>query len=145
MFLKKPSQMFMKNIIYIGSVIVWMPIFLTLFTSLIGSLNLKYFIIDYLMPAELFPAALIGSIIISYVSAVSKLYLKSSVINFIILILSFSGINFAAVITGLASGDYPPEGYRFVIVIFLLIIYILSVISEGVLSILIILKLKKVR
>jgi len=145
MFLKKPSQMFMKNIIYIGSVIVWMPIFLTLFTSLIGSLNLKYFIIDYLMPAELFPAALIGSIIISYVSAVSKLYLKSSVINFIILILSFFGINFAAVITGLASGDYPPEGYRFVIVIFLLIIYILSVISEGVLSILIILKLKKVR
>ncbi|HOO74210.1 MAG TPA: hypothetical protein PLS66_02875, partial [Tepiditoga sp.] len=120
-------------------------IFLTLFTSLIGSLNLKYFIIDYLMPAELFPAALIGSIIISYVSAVSKLYLKSSVINFIILILSFFGINFAAVITGLASGDYPPEGYRFVIVIFLLIIYILSVISEGVLSILIILKLKKVR
>ncbi len=45
-----------------GTVLVWLPIVFTVLTGIIGTIASRVVRFDYLMPAELFPLALVGGL-----------------------------------------------------------------------------------
>ncbi|HHV36056.1 MAG TPA: hypothetical protein GXX59_10900, partial [Syntrophomonadaceae bacterium] len=45
-----------------GTVLVWIPILFTIITAVIGTIYARRVRFDFLMPAELFPIALVGAL-----------------------------------------------------------------------------------
>ena len=50
----------MRLLALVGTIAVWLPIAATLAMSALGSTRAGTFRMDYLMPAELFPAVIVG-------------------------------------------------------------------------------------
>ena len=48
----------------VGTVLVWIPILFTILTSVVGTVSSGMFRFDYLMPAELFPFAFVGALLL---------------------------------------------------------------------------------
>ncbi len=53
-----------KVLAVVGTALVWVPILFTLAISVIGSISDRILRFDYLLPAELFPFALVGSLLL---------------------------------------------------------------------------------
>ena len=53
-----------KVLAMVGTILVWIPILFTILTSVIGTMSTNVFRFDYLMPAELFPVALVGNLLL---------------------------------------------------------------------------------
>ncbi len=115
-----------------GTVILWLPIFFTILTSSIFFTKTSNFRVDYLMPAELFPLALLGGLLLFWAAA--KIRTRHKTIG--LLILAMFGFLAAgqgfAVVTGLASGATKAEGWIFTVVIVLIALYTLTLIALGI-------------
>lgn len=84
---------------------------------------------DYLMPAELFLLALGGGGLLIWAAwrgQAHRAQIAGSLAAAVILLFGSQGL---AVMTGLAHGDTPPEGWRFTLVLTLLIGYVVSLIA----------------
>lgn len=125
----------------LGTVLVWSPILLTFATSVIGSLSSGRFLFDYLMPAELFPAALIGAFLLLWAAFRAHAYLRQTAVGLGAAVLFLFGGQAIAVAGGLASGATPPEGWIWVLVIASLVIYTLAVVELGVVGVRLAMKL----
>ncbi len=108
-----------------GTVLLWLPVLFTIITAVIGSIAERSFIIDYLMPAELFSVAALGSILLiigTYLAR--KKYIRICITTLLMGACLAAG-QLTAVLTGMASGETPAEGSVFIIVIALIIAYTL--------------------
>jgi len=132
-----------KIIAYTGTVLVWAPLFFMVITSIIGSIANQRFLMDILMPAELFPSILGGSALLIWAAIRCKDLIKMVSWTFVVMIATLFGSQGAAILTGLAHGDTQPEGWPFFLVMFLMAVYIGTSITEGVLGVMMIKDLRK--
>lgn len=116
----------------IGTVLVWFPILAMLVTGIVGSIISKTFRMDYLIPAELFPAVGVGSVILIIAAFLARSQRKWIIWGFVAMILSLVGGQVLASVSGLASGRIEAEGVWWVLVLALLGLYAVLVIFMGI-------------
>ncbi|MDI3535134.1 MAG: hypothetical protein PWQ82_1499 [Thermosediminibacterales bacterium] len=124
-----------KFITFIGTVLVWLPIFFTIVTSIVGTVLSHTFRFDYLMPAELFPIALMGGLLLLW--AAKRAQLNKGPIGWGLVAMTGFLITsqVVAVVTGLAHGEHEPTGWRVVMVLALLALFVLANIVLGIMGI----------
>jgi hypothetical protein len=115
-----------------GTVFVWFPIFATLVTSIGATLMSGVFRFDYLMPAELFPAVLIGGGLLLW--AALRAHSRRGLIGWGLLcaVGMLVGGQAFAVATGLASGETRPVGWIWALTLGSIIVYSLALIEVAV-------------
>lgn len=115
-----------------GTVLTWLPLLAPVVFTAIRFAQTGAFQMDFLMPAELFPAALVGGGLLLWAALRARLRRR--------LIAGSAGLAIAAlvlsqgltVVTGLASGETEAEGIWWGLVVALLAAYILAVASMAV-------------
>lgn len=115
-----------------GTVLVWFPILAPILISVAAFITERMFRFDYLMPAELFPFALVGGSLLLWAALRARSQWKLIGWGFgsaVFLLLGGQGL---AVITGLASGETAPAGWRMAVVLAALIAYDLALVAVGV-------------
>jgi hypothetical protein len=119
-----------------GTVLVWFPIITPIFFSIEHYLRARRFMIDYLMPAELFPVVLLGGGLLLWAAFRAKKRKKLIGASLTAaIVLPFLGGGLAAV-TGLASGKIAEGGWQSALVFAFIALYTLAVILLGVAGIL---------
>jgi hypothetical protein len=115
-----------------GTVLVWLPIAAPLLLSLAFFGQTGMFRVDWLMPAELFPLALAGGLLLLWAAwrARSQRRLIGGGLG-IAVVLLFGG-QALAVVTGLASGATGPESGWLAVVFATLAVYTGAVVAMGV-------------
>lgn len=116
----------------VGTVLVWVPIAFTLLTAVVGSLASRRVHFDYLMPAELFPVALVGGLILLWGAWRARSRQKPVALGLGAMVLLLFGGQALAVVTGLASGATQPGGWAWALVLSSLALYSLALVWVGV-------------
>lgn len=124
--------LFIKALAILGTILAWLPIFAPILISVTVFFIDHRFLFDYLMPAELFPVALLGGGLLIYAASLKCLHRRLIAGSFAIALGSLISGQAIAVITGLASGKIAPSGWPWLLVILSLIIYILALIGIGI-------------
>lgn len=119
------NQKIAKILGIIGMVLVWFPILATIMTSPIVSNISQKFRVDYLLPAELFPIALLGGILLFVAAWLSKSRKFIFGLLLGLKIFFFLGIVIVAQVTGLASGERASGDWATVLTMGMLGAYIL--------------------
>ena len=121
-----------KILAIVGTVLVWFPILTPVLFGVISLISDGVFRLDYLMPAELFPVALVGGGLLLWAALRARSRQKligRGLVCAIALLLGGQGL---AVVTGLASGATAAVGLWWVLVLTMLIGFILALIAVGV-------------
>jgi hypothetical protein len=123
---------FTKILAIAGTVLVWFPILAPVLISIIFFVQEGVFRLDYLMPAELFPFALAGGLLLLW--AAIRARSQRGLIGWGLGITAglLVGGQALAVATGLASGETEATGWQWALVLGSLIAYILALIAVGV-------------
>ncbi len=134
----KKTGVLTKVLAVIGTVLVWLPIVATVVLSVVGSLADRVFRFDYLMPAELFPVALVGGGLLLWASlrARSRRGLIGWGLGLMLGLLV--GGQALAVLTGLASGEIKPVGWPWVLVTASIVAYTLALVEIGIAGVLLV-------
>ena len=126
------KNVFTKILAIAGTALVWFPILAPLFFSVVGFIEMREFLFDYLMPAELFPLVLVGGGLLLW--AAFRARSRRGLIGW-----SLAGTvglpvigSVIASVTGLASGETEPTGWQWALVLAALAGYCLAVIAVGV-------------
>lgn len=124
-----------KILAILGTVLVWLPVlapvlFWLIFVVQRGRFDFTHF--DYLMPAELFPVALVGAGLLLWAALRACRRVKWIVISLGVAIVALFGMQWLAVITGLANGETQPGGWQWALVLGALGIFTLALVSVGV-------------
>jgi len=116
-----------KGLAVAGTILVFLPLLAPLFFGIMRFAQAGNFLVDYLMPAELFPLVLIGGGLLIWAAVRARLRLKWLIWSLAaavgLLVLS----QVAAVLTGLASGRTEPEGLPWILLIGMLVGYVVAV------------------
>jgi hypothetical protein len=115
-----------------GTLLVWLPILAPVFFSAVALVARRVLRFDYLMPAELFPAALAGGCLLIW--AALRAHAHRSVIAWGLAVAAglLIGGQALAIVTGLASGEVEPIGWQWTLVLASLVGYSLAVMIAGV-------------
>lgn len=121
-----------KTLAVAGTVLAWFPILAPVLLSVIVILQARILRFDYLMPAELFPAALVGggALLWGALRARSRRRLIAWSLGLAVALLA--GSQGLAVVTGLASGEAKPAGWQLAMVVAPLAGYGLALVAMGV-------------
>ena len=115
-----------------GTVLAWFPILATAVISVVGSIAARVLRFDYLMPAELFPAALVGGGLLIWAALRARSRRKLIGWGFGIAVGLLLGGQVLAVVTGLASGETEPAGWWWALVLASIVVYSLAIAVVGV-------------
>ncbi len=134
----KNNPILMKIFAALGSALILLPILFTIITGIAGTISSKSLRLDYLMPAELFPAVIIGTILLFIVAL--KIRKFQRLIGFAALAMVFFlfGGQGIAVASGLASGEIPNTGFYWILVISFIAAYDFIVLGLCIVSLLIV-------
>jgi len=121
-----------KTLAVVGTILVIIPVLAPIVFSIMRFISTGYFLLDYLMPAELGLAVLIGAGLILWAAIRSKTYLKWIAWSLGMAILLVFGSQALAGITGLASGRIEPVGWQYGVVLGGIIGYDLGVIALSI-------------
>jgi hypothetical protein len=121
-----------KILAIIGTALAWFPILAPVLLSAAFIIKEHIFRFDYLMPAELFPAALVGGGLLIW--AALRAHSRWSLIGWGLGIAAglLVGSQELAVVTGLASGETELAGWWWGLVLASLVVYSLALIVIGV-------------
>jgi hypothetical protein len=120
-----------KALAVTGTVLVWLPLLAPLAFAVLFFFERASFGFDYLMPAELFLVVLLGSAVLFWAALRAHSYVRLVGGGFILAVIVLVAGQWIAVATGLASGETPPTGWRWGLVIGSLAIYWLGLIVVG--------------
>lgn len=128
----KEKNIFTKILTIIGTILVWLPILVPIFFSIVSILSDGVFRFDYLMPAELFLLVLIGGLLLIW--AGGRAHERRGLIGWglglaVVLLVGSQAI---AVVTGLANGDTEPGGWQWALVLTMLVGYIFALVVVGI-------------
>ncbi len=115
-----------------GTVLVWFPILAPVLLSAAVIITEHIFRFDYLMPAELFPAALTGGGLLIWAALRARSRWRLIGWGLGIAAGLLVGSQELAVVTGLASGETEPAGWWWALVLASLVVYSLALIVIGV-------------
>ena len=91
-------------------------------------------LLDVLMPAELFPLALVGALLLNWVAFREKSRLKPVMLSAAAMVVSFACVLVVPIVTGLASGATPPVGWPMALSYLLLALYVAAMALTGVMG-----------
>ena len=123
---------FIKVLTVLGTISIWLPILVPIVFSVIALFAARGFLLDYLMPAELFPLAIFGAGLLFCAALIRRSHMKLIIICITVAAGSLVLGQVFAVVTGLASGRIKPEGLPWILVIFSLALYTAALIGVGV-------------
>jgi hypothetical protein len=123
---------FTKVLTVAGTVLVWFPIVFTLAIAAIGSITDRVLRFDYLLPAELFPVVLVGSLLLLWAALRARSHQKIIALGLGAMLVFLIGGQVIAVFTDLASGAAEPTGWPWVLVLASLALYSLALIATGI-------------
>ena len=106
------NDLFTKSLAAAGTLLAWAAILFMLATSIPGSISSGSFRMDYMIPAEIFFIPLIGTGLLIWGAFRARSHKKLILWGFAAEILLLFGSQGLAVVTGLASGDAEPLGWR---------------------------------
>jgi len=121
----------------LGTILVWLPILAPVLLSAIGLFG-RMFRFDYLMPAELFPVALIGAGLLLWASLRARSRRRFIAWGLALMVGLLAGGQALAVATGLASGETEAAGWPWVLVSASLAGYTLALVAIGIAGILLV-------
>lgn len=123
---------FTEILAIVGTVLVWFPILAPVLASVASIIEGRRVRFDYLMPAELFPFALLGGCLLLW--AALRVRLRRRLVGWSLGIAVVSPLvgQVIASVTGLASGETEPVGWPWALVLALLAIYTLALVVMGV-------------
>jgi hypothetical protein len=125
-----------KALAIVGTALVWIPILAPVLFSAAFLIQARMLRFDYLMPAELFPVALVGGGLLLWAAlrARSRRGLIGGSLGGAVILLV--GSQALAVVTGLASGRTEPTGWPWALVLASLVLFILALVVMGVVGVL---------
>jgi len=128
----KKKNVFTKILAIAGTALVWFPILAPILLSVVFIITNRIFRFDYLMPAELFPFALVGGglLIWAALRARSRQRLIGWGLGIAAGLLVSRQV--LAVVTGLASGEIEPAGWWWILILATLVIYSLALVAIGI-------------
>ncbi len=127
---------FSRLLAWTGTGLVWLPIVAPVVIAILMVGRSGRWLFDYLMPAELFPFALVGGVALLGGALRARLRVRPIAWALGTAIGLLVGGQMLAVATGLASGRIPPSGVWWALVLASLGGYSLSLLALGVLGIL---------
>ena len=137
----KSKSVLTKVLAVAGTVLVWLPILFTVAISIIGTISRRMLRFDYLMPAELFPVALVGALLLLWAALRARSQRKLIGWGLAAAVMFLVGGQAFAVISGLASGAVEPTGWAWALVLTSIALYSLAIIELGVAGVLLVRKL----
>ncbi len=115
-----------------GTILAWLPLLAPVVFSLIALFAGRVFRFDYLMPAELFPAALAGSVLLLWAALRARAHVRLIAWGLGLAAIMLAGGQGLAVATGLASGEIEPTGWPWLLVLASLGLYALGVLLVAI-------------
>ena len=115
-----------------GIILVWFPLLAPILFSALRLARGGDFRFDYLMPAELFPAALLGGGLLLWAALRARSYRKIIGWGVGIAVVTLVGSQGLAVVSGLASGEIGRDTIWWIIVLTLLAVYVLALLGMGI-------------
>ena len=117
-----------------GTILLGLPIIAPIVFAFVSLVRGNGFLLDYLMPGELFIMVLVGAGLIIWAAIREKTMLKPILWVLGVSLVLFFGCQGLAQVTGLANGKLPASGPVFIIVMSMLILYDLGVVTLAVLG-----------
>lgn len=114
-----------------GTLLAWIPIAFTIFTSIAGTVMAGRFLFDYLMLAELFLFALAGGVLLIWSAIRSGLRLKLIGSSSALAAFFLAACMAVAAVSGMASGRTEAAGPPFIMALVMLALYTISLIGIG--------------
>lgn len=130
--MKNHPEVLKRVLAVLGTALVWFPLFAPLALSILALISMGRFLFDYLMPAEMFPLALIGGILLLWTARRAQTRQKFIAWGLVTAIGSLVVMQGLAVITGLASGENEAVGWRMALVMAFLVVFWFALIALGV-------------
>jgi len=115
-----------------GTVLAWLPLAAPLIFAVVALMVRGRFLFDYLMPAEIFPVALLGSLLLLWAAWRARARRKIIAWGLGLAVAFLVGGQALAVVTGLASGETEMGGWQWTWVVVSLIGYCLALAAVGV-------------
>jgi hypothetical protein len=125
-------DIFTKILTIAGTVLVWVPILAPILFSIASFARARIFHFDYHIPAELFPAVLIGGGLLLWAAFRARSQKKMIGWGLGIAVGLLVAGQVLAVVSGLASGAREPTGFWWGVVLGSIVLYVLAVIVIGV-------------
>jgi hypothetical protein len=132
-----------KTLVIIGCGLVWLPILAPFIFAIVWLYRRVKFMVDFLLPAEVFPVALVGAGLLLWAAwraRSQKNLIGWSLVGAIVLLGGSQGL---AVVTGMASGQTESSGWLMAIVLGAIILFDLALVAVGVGGILLLRELLK--
>jgi len=121
-----------KGLAVTGTVLVWFPLLAPLVLGIAALFTRGRFLFDFLMPAELFPFALAGSLLLLWAGLRAHAHWKPIAWGLGIAVALLIGSQALAVVTGLASGAREPSGIWWILVLVLFAAFVAALIVVAV-------------
>lgn len=132
----KDKTILTKVIAVVGTILVWFPILAPVVLGIAALFTRGRFLFDFLMPAEIFPVALAGSLLLLWAGVRAHSRWKLIAWSLGIAVALLVGSQAIAVVTGLASGAIEPSGFWFILVMTVFagfLVALIAVAVEGIL------------
>jgi len=117
------KNLFAKILAILGTALVWLPLLAPVVLAFAAWGTRHRFLFDYLMPAELFPFALAGALLLIWAAWQTRSRLRLIAWGTVGAAAFFFGMQALAVVTGLASGASEPTGWRWMLVMAALAVF----------------------
>lgn len=128
----KTRDTFTRILATAGTVLTAVPLLLPLIFGLTRVLSGRRFMVDFLMPAELFLVVLAGGAMLVWASARARSRINWMTWSLSVAVCSLALSMGLAVITGLSSGEIEPQGAAWGVTLAALVVYLLAVLSLAV-------------
>jgi hypothetical protein len=128
----KNQSTFTKILAITGTLLIWFPILAPILLSATYAMQERKLRFDYLMPAELFPFALLGGIMLLWAALRVHAWRRMIGWGLVVALVMLAGGQAIAVATGLANGQIGMDSGWFALVLAMLIVYLLAMVVIGV-------------
>lgn len=125
-------NLFTKILAVAGTLLAWVPLLAPILFSAVALIQQRRLRLDYLMPAELFPVALVGGALLIWSSLRARSHTRLLLWSMLASIILLVGSQGVAVLSGLASGATEPAGLWFSVVLAMLLLYVAALIAVGI-------------
>jgi hypothetical protein len=121
-----------KALALAGTLLAWFPILATIALSVAGSIAAGALRCDYLMPAELFPVALVGGLLLLWAALRARSRRGPVGWGLGLMAALLVGGQALAVASGLAAGEIEPVGLPWVLVVASIVGYAVALSEVGI-------------
>lgn len=115
-----------------GTGLVWFPLLAPVLIALLVAINEGVFRLDYLMPAELSPSALLGGGLLAWAAFLTRARRRLVLGSLGGALAMLAAVLVLPVVTGLATGQTAPEGWPMAVVLGALGLFTVALMILGV-------------